>query len=227
MASGAVRVLLVDDDPGVLHGLRRALVLEGYVVFTAEDGNAALSQMDNDAPDLVVLDVVLPGIDGLEVCRRIRASSDVPILLLTARDTVPDRVFGLDGGADDYLVKPFALEELLARIRVLLRRSQHSLESALAFADVRLDFSTHEVSRAGQPLLLTAHQFTLLAVFLRHPRQALYRDQLCALAWGHDFQGESNFVDVSVMELRRKLEAGGKTRLIQTVRGVGYALRDG
>jgi two-component system response regulator MprA len=220
------RVLVVDDDPAVLSGLRRALALEGYAVQVAESGEAALALAAAEAPDLVVLDVMLPDVDGLAVCRRLREAGSMPILLLTARDTVPDRVAGLDSGADDYLVKPFALDELLARVRAQLRRGQPRADKLLHYADLRLDLETREAARLGEPLRLTPREFELLAAFLRHPRQVLSREQLCQRVWGFAFEGESNFVDVAVKELRKKLEADGRPRLIQTVRGYGYALRE-
>lgn len=220
------RLLVVDDDPAVLSGLRRALVLEGYDVAVAEDGEQALEQAHEQTFDLIVLDVMLPGIDGLEVCRRIRGISTIPILMLTARDTVPDRVAGLDHGADDYLVKPFAIDEFLARVRALLRRSPAGVESSLAYADVTVDHATREAFRGGHPLKLTPREYDLLTVFLRHPRQALSREQLCQQVWGYAFEGESNFIDVAVKELRKKLEIDNSSRLIQTVRGHGYALRE-
>jgi two-component system response regulator MprA len=220
------RILVVDDDPAVLSGLRRALTLEGYEVLVAEDGDAALAVASADGPDLVILDVMLPDIDGFDVCRRLRARSDTPVLLLTARDTVPDRVAGLDHGADDYLVKPFALDELLARVRALLRRAQPQTGQVLAYADLVVDLTAHEASRGGEALKLTPREYELLSVFLRHPRQVLSREQLCQQVWGYAFEGESNFVDVAVKELRRKLEGDGRPRLIQTVRGYGYALRE-
>jgi two-component system, OmpR family, response regulator MprA len=220
------RVLVVDDDPAVLSGLRRALALEGYAVQVAESGEVALALAAAEAPDLVVLDVMLPDADGLAVCRRLRETGSMPIVLLTARDTVPDRVAGLDSGADDYLVKPFALDELLARVRAQLRRGQQRTDKVLHYADLRLDLETCEATRFGEPLRLTPREFELLASFLRHPRQVLSREQLCQRVWGFAFEGESNFVDVAVKELRKKLEADGRPRLIQTVRGYGYALRE-
>jgi two-component system response regulator MprA len=226
VASSGARVLVVDDDPAVLSGLRRAFVLEGYAVSVASDGGAALDLVVSEPPDLVVLDVLLPGIDGLTVCERIRARSSIPILMLTARDTVPDRVMGLDRGADDYLVKPFATDELLARARALLRRARGQIDGPRSYADVSIDPLTREAFRGGHALRLTPREYELLEVFLRHPRQALSRDQLCQQVWGYAFEGESNFIDVAVKELRRKLEADGHPRLIQTVRGFGYALRD-
>jgi two-component system response regulator MprA len=221
----ATRILLVDDDPAVLSGLRRALALENYEVVLAEDGEAALGAAAAQRVDLVVLDVMLPGLSGFTVCRKLRATSpSLPILMLTARDTVPDRVAGLDSGADDYLVKPFAIDELLARVRALLRRAQPPAE-VLTYADLRVDLQAREAYRGDQLLRLTPREYDLLQVFIRHPRQALSREQLCEQVWGFDFEGESNFVDVAVKDLRRKLEAAGPSRLIQTVRGFGYALR--
>ncbi|HUZ78895.1 MAG TPA: response regulator transcription factor [Chloroflexota bacterium] len=217
---------MVDDDPAVLSGLRRALALDGYEVSVAEDGEAALRAADERLPDLVVLDVMLPGVDGFAVCEQLRAMSSVPVLMLTARDTVPDRVAGLDRGADDYLVKPFAIDELLARVRANLRRSQPQTGELLTYADVRLDTLTREAFRAGQPLRLTPREYELLLAFIMHPRQALSREQLSQSVWGYAFEGESNFVDVAVKELRKKLEASGHGRIIQTVRGFGYALRE-
>jgi len=220
----SARVLLVDDDPAVLSGLRRALALEGYEVVAAEDGETALLGVGVHAPDIVILDVMLPGMDGLTACEKIRASSSVPILMLTARDTLPDRVAGLDSGADDYLVKPFAADELLARVRALLRRTNPHPE-ALRYADIRIDPHTREAFRGDDPLTLTPHEYELLVCFLKHPRQALSREQLCQHVWGYSYVGESNFVDVAVKELRKKLRVEGKSGLIQTVRGYGYALR--
>jgi two-component system, OmpR family, response regulator MprA len=225
-ASGTARVLVVDDDPAVLSGLRRVFSLEGYDVVTAGDGESALALAAGAAPDLVILDVLLPGIDGLSVCQRIRAKSATPILMLTARDTVPDRVAGLDRGADDYLVKPFATDELLARSRALLRRVRGSTAGEVSYRELRLDPLTREAFRADQPLRLTPREYELLELFLRHPRQALSREQICQHVWGYAFAGESNFIDVAVKELRRKLEEGGRCRLIQTIRGYGYALRE-
>jgi two-component system response regulator MprA len=220
------RVLLVDDEPSVLSGLRRALGFAGYEVWVAEDGETALALAAKHKPDIVVLDVVLPGLDGLTVCERLRAASDTPILMLTAKDTVPDRVAGLDHGADDYLVKPFAVDELLARMRALLRRGHLKEDNRLAFADVTVDLQARQAFRGGELLKLTPREYELLALFMHNPRQALSRDQLCQHVWGYAFDGESNFVDVAVHELRRKLEAEGQPRLIQTVRSYGYALRE-
>lgn len=220
------RVLLVDDDPAVLTSLRRAMELDGYEVLVAIDGDTALDIAQSQLPDLLVLDVMLPGLDGFTVCERIRAGSSTPILMLTARDTVPDRVAGLDRGADDYLVKPFAVDELLARMRALLRRGPGPKDATLRYADLSLDALTREASRAGRPIKLTPLELELLEVFLRHPRQALSRNRLAQQVWGYSFEGESNFVDVAVKELRKKIEAEGRPRLIQTLRGYGYALRE-
>ena len=222
----SARILVVDDDPAVLSGLRRALAFEGYDVLTAGDGQAAVAQARANSPDLVVLDVVLPGLNGFEVCQEIRRQSAVPILMLTAKDTVPDRVAGLDRGADDYLVKPFALDELAARIRALLRRTGPATDALLAYADVSVDLAAREARRGNRPVRLTPREYDLLVAFLRHPRQALSREQLCQQVWGYAYDGESNFVDVAVKELRKKLEENGQPRLIQTSRGFGYLLRE-
>ncbi len=222
------RVLIVDDDHAVLSGLRRALALEGYAVLTAEDGESGLTTADSEKPDLVVLDVMLPGIDGLTVCQRLRNISSAPILMLSAKDTTTDRVAGLNQGADDYLVKPFALDELLARVRALLRRSQPAEPADyLEFENVVLDLKTREASRGGKTLRLTPREYELLHCFIRHAKQALTREQLCQQVWGYAFEGESNFIDVAVKELRKKLEAERQSRIIHTIRGYGYALRDG
>jgi two-component system, OmpR family, response regulator MprA len=223
-----MQVLFVDDEAAVREALRRALTLEGYSVELAADGSEALHRLgDGTAADAVVLDVLMPGIDGLEVCRRIRSTgSRVPVLMLTARDEVSDRVAGLDAGADDYLVKPFALEELLARLRALLRRSTDGDGDVLRFADLELNPATREVRRAGEPIDLTRTEFSLLELFLLNPRQVLTRSVIFERVWGYDFGYSSNSLDVYIGYLRRKTEAGGKPRLLQTVRGVGYALRD-
>lgn len=223
----APRILAVDDDPKILSLMRRGLAFAGYGVELAEDGEQALAIVRDRPPDLVVLDVMLPGIDGIEVCRRLRTGEpNLPILLLTARDRVPDRVMGLDAGADDYLVKPFAFDELLARIRALLRRARPLEADVLRFADLTLDPATREVFRGDRSVDLTTKEYDLLEYFLRHPRQVLSRDQIFLAVWGSDFLGESNVIDVRVMRLREKLEAGGEPRLIQAVRGVGYVLRE-
>ncbi|MFD5413827.1 response regulator transcription factor [Streptomyces nojiriensis] len=235
-AEGEARILVVDDEPAVREALRRSLAFEGYAVQTAVDGLDALDKAASYAPDLIVLDIQMPRMDGLTAARRLRASGSVtPILMLTARDTVGDRVTGLDAGADDYLVKPFELDELFARVRALLRRSSYaaaqtpgeSHEDALTFGDLRMDLATREVTRGGRPVELTRTEFTLLEMFLAHPRQVLTREQILKTVWGFDFEPSSNSLDVYVMYLRRKTEAGGEPRLVHTVRGVGYVLRAG
>jgi two-component system response regulator MprA len=221
--------MVVDDDAAVRDSLRRALQLEGYEVGLASDGVDALEQLaDNgDQPDAVVLDVLMPRVDGLEVCRRLRLGGNaVPVLMLTARDEVSDRVAGLDAGADDYLVKPFALEELLARLRALLRRTGGAAADVLRFSDIELDPGTREVRRAGEPIELTRTEFSLLELFLLNPRQVLTRSIIFERVWGYDFGPGSNSLDVYIGYLRRKLEQHGGPRVIQTVRGVGYALRE-
>lgn len=223
----AERILVVEDDRRIRDLLRRGLIFEGYTVDTAEDGEEALRIARENPPEGVILDLMLPGIDGLEVCRRLRNASNVPILILTARDTVADRVEGLDAGADDYLVKPFAFDELLARLRALFRR--HRMESAPEiheYADLTLDPRTRQVFRGGDEIHLTAKEFDLLEFFIRHPNQVLTREMIYEHIWEYDFGGESNIIEVYVRYLRTKLEAGDRSRLIQTVRGVGYALRE-
>ena len=207
--------------------LRRALELEGYQIELAGDGREALYRLDSDVqPDAVILDVLMPGLDGLEVCRRLRATGNsVPVLMLTARDAVENRVEGLDAGADDYVTKPFALEELLARVRALIRRTADGADEKLRFADLELDPGTREVRRGGDPIELTRTEFSLLELFMRNPRQVLTRSIIFERVWGYDFGFASNSLDVYIAYLRRKTEVGGRTRLIHTVRGVGYALR--
>ncbi len=223
----AEHILVIEDDPQIADLLRRGLIYEGYSVKVASDGQEGLTAARDRQPDLVLLDLMLPGMDGLTVCQRLRAASDVPILILTAKDAVPDRVKGLDAGADDYVVKPFAFDELLARIRALLRRRQPAAaEEALRFADLTLNPVTHEVYRGNRRVELTAREFELLNLFLQHPRQVITRDTLYDRIWGYDFGGESNIIEVYIRYLRSKLEEGGEPRLIQTVRGVGYALRE-
>ncbi|TMK71001.1 MAG: response regulator transcription factor [Actinobacteria bacterium] len=222
-----MRILVVDDERAVRDSLRRALELEGYEIELAGDGREALYRLDTDSqPDAVILDVLMPGLDGLEVCRRIRAGgSSVPVLMLTARDAVENRVEGLDAGADDYVTKPFALEELLARVRALIRRTTDGADEKLRFADLELDPGTREVTRGGEPIELTRTEFSLLELFLRNPRQVLTRSIIFERVWGYDFGFASNSLDVYIGYLRRKTEVGGRPRLIHTVRGVGYALR--
>ena len=219
---------MVDDERAVRESLRRALELEGYEIALADDGLAALEALEeSDEPDAMILDVLMPGLDGLEVARRVRrGGSRLPILMLTARVEVDDRVAGLDAGADDYVTKPFALEELLARVRALLRRSHEDGPDKLAFADLELDPGTREVRRNGEPIDLTRTEFSLLELFMRNPRQVLTRSIIFERVWGYDFGFGSNSLDVYIGYLRRKTEAGDKPRLIQTVRGVGYALRE-
>lgn len=227
------RILIVDDEPAVREALERSLAFEGYGTELAVDGLDALDKAVAYRPDLVVLDVLMPRMDGLTAARRLRAAGDkVPILMLTARDTVGDRVTGLDAGADDYLVKPFELDELFARIRALLRRrsyadggEQPDAGDTLEFGDLRMDLAAREVTRGGRPVELTRTEFTLLELFLNHPRQVLTREQILKAVWGFDFEPSSNSLDVYVMYLRRKTEAGGAPRLVHTVRGVGYVLR--
>jgi len=219
-------VLVVDDDSHIAASLRRALIYEGYAVEVAPDGAMALNRARERMPDLVVLDVMLPGISGVEVCQRLRAAGDVPILMLTAKDGTADRVVGLDSGADDYLVKPFAYEELMARIRALLRRQAPRALKVLRYADLSMDLGTREVRRGEHSVALTPKEFDLLQHLLRNPRQVLTRDRILDAVWGYDFGATSNSVDVYIGYLRQKLEADGSPRLIQTVRGVGYALRE-
>jgi two-component system response regulator MprA len=221
------RILVVEDDQKILQFLQRGLALDGYRVETALDGKTALEVAREKPPDLVVLDLMLPGIDGLEVCRRLRAEGDVPILILTAKDSVNDRVIGLDMGADDYMVKPFDLDELLARIRALLRRVQPSLHPEVyQFADLVLDSGTHQARRGDRVISLTAKEYELLEMFMRHPRQVLTRDVIYDSVWGYDFGGKSNIIEVYVRYLRQKLQKEGEEQLIHTVRGVGYVLRE-
>ena len=225
-----MRILVVEDDAAVRDSLARTLRFEGYQVDTAGDGRQALDAVRTGDPDALILDVSMPGMDGLTACRQLRADGVVlPVLMLTARDSVGDRVAGLDAGADDYLVKPFALQELLARIRALLRRSALTGPASpewLTFADVRLNPVTREVWRGGRSLRLTRTEFGILEAFLRHPRQVLSRAALFDQVWGYDFGEQSNSLHVYLGYLRRKLEAEGETRLLHTVRGVGFVLRE-
>jgi two-component system response regulator MprA len=223
-----VKILVVDDERAVRDSLRRALELQGYEVDLAADGAEALARLESDGQvDAVLLDILMPVMDGLEVCRRIRRSGNpIPVLMLTARDAVGDRVEGLDAGADDYVVKPFALEELLARVRALLRRVSPTGDGVLRFADLELDTGTRQVQRGGDPIELTRTEFNLLELFMLNPRQVLTRSIIFERVWGYDFGFASNSLDVYIGYLRRKTEAGAKPRLIQTIRGVGYALRE-
>jgi two-component system response regulator MprA len=220
------RILVVDDDARLAASLRRALAYEGHAVELAGDGPAALVAARDRPPDLVVLDGMLPGLDGLDVCRRLREGSDVPIMMLTARDAISDRVDGLDAGADDYLVKPFAYDELLARVRALLRRRQPGGREILHVADLVMDVAAHEVRRGKRTVELTALQFNLLEHFLRHARQVLEREQLLESVWGIESDAISNVVDVTIADLRARLEVEREPRLLHTIRGVGYVLKE-
>lgn len=222
-------IIVIDDDEKITSMLKRALAFEGYTVITANNGAEGLKILLTQVPNLIILDVMMPKIDGFEVCRRIRESgSDVPILMLTARDEISDRVQGLDLGADDYLVKPFALEELLARVRVLLRRRSESANkqaTILTYEDLALNVETREVFRGEHAIELTAKEFDLLQLFLQNPRHVLSKDSIMEKIWGIDFSGESNVLEVYIALLRQKTEEFGHKRLIQTVRGAGYVLR--
>lgn len=220
-------ILVVDDDPRITDLLRRILAFEGYSVAIAATGNDALNRALERPPDLIILDIMLPGLNGLEVAQRLRAAGDtVPILMLTARDAVADRVQGLEIGADDYLVKPFAPEELVARVKALLRRSQEERHEILRYADVELDTGTRVAHRGAREIELSPTEYELLALFLRRPRQVLTRDIILDRVWGMEFEGSSNVMEVYVGYLRNKLEAGGELRLIHTVRGVGYVMKE-
>jgi two-component system, OmpR family, response regulator MprA len=222
-----MRILVVDDEPAFRQAISRALTLEGYRVEEAGDGAEALEQLFDGGVDAIVLDVSMPAPDGLEVSRRLRDAGDrTPVLMLTARDAIEDRVAGLDAGADDYLVKPFALGELLARLRALMRRGGEGPGEVLSFADVRLDPAAYEVSRGGRPIELTRTEFLLLELFMRNPRQALPRSTIFERVWGYDFGTRSNSLGVYMGYLRRKLEEGGEPRLLHTIRGIGYILRE-
>lgn len=230
------RILVVEDEPAIASFVRRGLIFEGFAVQAIDNGRDALQSIRDNPPDLLVLDLMLPQVDGIELTRRIRAAEaaegrrQLPILMLTARDSIQDRITGLDAGGDDYLVKPFNFDELLARVRALLRRSTSAAQSengeVLRFADVTLDLGARTVVRDGRALQLTPREFDLLALFLRHPNQVLTRSTLMQRVWGEDFFGESNVLEVVVGNLRRALEAADEPRLIQTVRGVGYVLRE-
>jgi two-component system response regulator MprA len=232
-----VRILVVEDEPGIAGFVRRGLHFEGYEVDVVPDGSAALRALRDAPPDLLVLDVMVPGVDGVEIARRLRAAEmaertpAIPILMLTARDTVADRVTGLRAGADDYLIKPFDFDELLARIEALLRRAaiagdQPTARESLRYADLTVDLGGRTVRRDSRDVQLTAREFDLLTLFLRNPEQVLPRATIMTRIWGEDFFGDSNVLEVVIANLRRALEAGGERRLIQTVRGVGYVLRD-
>jgi two-component system response regulator MprA len=236
-AKARTRILVVEDEPGIAGFIRRGLVFEGYAVQVVEDGAEALAVLRDAPPDLVVLDVMLPGIDGLEIARRLREAENgegrlgVPVIMLTARDAVKDRVQGLEAGADDYLVKPFAFDELLARVRALLRRAHASTtapanDETLHFGDISIDLRGRTAIRGERQLRLTTREFDLLVLFLRHPNQVLSRGQIMSRIWGEDFYGDSNVLEVFVGNLRRELEADSAPRVIQTIRGAGYVLRE-
>jgi len=222
----AEHILVIEDETRIADLLRRGLTYEGFRVSVAGDGHSGLATARDDPPDLVILDWLLPGLDGLEVCKRLRAAGPVPIIMLTAKESVPDRVAGLNAGADDYMVKPFAFDELLARIRAQLRRNRPQATEILHFADLTMNTATREVTRGGRKLELTTKEYDLLELFLRHPRQVLTRDVIFDRIWSYDFGGESNIIEVYVRYLRQKTEANGEPRIIQTIRGVGYALRE-
>ncbi len=220
------RILVIEDEERIRQFLKRGLTYENYVVETAIDGKDGLEKARDTPPDLVLLDIMLPGMDGFEVCRRLRAASDVPILMLTAKEAIEDRVAGLDAGADDYLVKPFSFDELLARVRALLRRAQPSQPQVFRFSDLELDTGTRQGRRGGETFDLTAKEYELLELFMRNPRQVLTRDVIFDRVWGYDFGGGSNIIEVYVRYLRQKTEGEDLPRLIHTVRGVGYVLRE-
>ena len=222
----AERILVIEDEQRIADFLKRGLTYEGFQVDVRGDGESGLKAARDNPPDLVILDWMLPGLDGLEVCRRLRAGGSVSILMLTAKDAVSDRVKGFEAGADDYVVKPFAFEELIARVRALLRRSRATEETVFRFADVTLNVTTREVTRGTRKIDLTTKEFDLLHFFMRHPRQVLTREMIYDRIWGYDFGGESNILEVYIRYLRTKLESEEAPRLIQTVRGVGYALRE-
>lgn len=220
------RILVIDDDPSVTDFLRRGLAYEGYAVDVATSGKAGLDIARERPPDVVVLDIMMPGMDGLEVCQRLKTGGNVPVLMLTARDAVSDKVKGLETGADDYLVKPFAFEELVARIHALLRRQETTAPEVLHHADLVLDTGARIARRGNRDIQLSTTEFKLLYLFMRHPGQVLTRDQIMERVWGYDFGGESNVLEVYVRYLRNKLEAGGEPRLIHTMRGSGYVLKE-
>jgi len=221
------RILIVEDEENIADFISLELEHEGYQVTVANDGREGLELSMRDEWDLILLDIMLPSISGMEICRRIRSLSEVPIIMLTARQSVPDRVAGLDGGADDYVSKPFAIEELLARIRVLLRRSRNSsTEDVVTAADIRLNASTREAERSGQPITLTAREFDLLELLLRNKNHVVTREQIMEKVWGYDFSGETNVLDVYIRYLRNKVDAPFTSPLIHTVRGVGYILKE-
>lgn len=223
-----MKILVIDDDKKITSMMQRVLTFEGHEALIAYNGEDGLNRAEQDKPDLVILDIMMPGLDGWEVCRRLRMQSDVPILMLTAKDEVAERVRGLDVGADDYLVKPFALEELLARVRAQLRRARLNQEHELklTFADLTLDLGKREARRSGRAIPLTTREFELLKLFMQHPHQVLTRNQIMEHIWGYDFSGESNVLEVYIGSLRQKLDYPEAAKLLHTVRGVGYTLRE-
>ena len=220
------RILVIEDDQEILRLMQRALVFDGYKVLLADDGQLGLDIAQKENPVLIILDLMLPGMDGMEVCKRLRHFTKSPIMMVTARDKISERVNGLDAGADDYLVKPFEIEELLARVRALLRRTVEDRPEILSVADLTLDNKTRQAARASRVIDLTAKEFNLLDLFMRHPNQVLTREIIFERVWEYDFGGESNVLDVYIRYLRKKLETGGEPRLIFTIRGVGYVLRE-
>ncbi len=222
----SAKILVIEDEERIRQFLQRGLGFEGYKVEVAEDGPTGLELAREYPPDLVLLDLMLPGMDGIEVCRRLRSASEVPILMLTAKESIEDRVAGLDAGADDYLVKPFAFDELMARVRALLRRAQPTKPKVYTFADLQLDTGTRQGKRGDHTFDLTAKEYELLELFMEHPRQVLTREVIFDRVWDYDFGGESNIIEVYVRYLRQKTEHGDMARLIHTVRGIGYVLRD-
>jgi len=222
----STKILIIEDDPSIGKLLRRAFLLEGYEARLVQNGLDGLSAFHQEDPDLIILDLMLPGINGIEVCKRLRDESETPILMLTARDTVEDRVLGLDSGADDYVIKPFDIDELLARVRAQLRRAEHKQPNQfLEFADMVMDTAARTVHRQDREIELTAREFDLLELFMHHPNQVISRTQIYDEIWEYDFGGESNIIEVYIRYLRTKLEAGGEPRLIYTKRGAGYILR--
>jgi two-component system response regulator MprA len=223
---GKRTILVVDDDPGIVSFLKRGLIFEGYAVDSAVNGSEALAKIRDTEPDLVILDVMMPGIDGIEVSKRLRRVSEIPILMLTAKGALGDKISGLNSGADDYLVKPFEFDELLARVEALLRRSNPEKKEILRFQNLSLNTTTRVVKRGIEPIELTAQEFDLLEFLMRNPRQVLTREQIYDKVWGYDFEGESNVIEVYIRYLRAKLETPGYSKLIHTVRGVGYVLKE-
>ena len=236
LVEARIRVLVVEDEPAISGFIRRGLVLEGFAVEVVDDGREAIQILRDNPPDLVVLDVMLPGIDGVEIAERLREAEStdgrrgIPVIMLTARDTVQDRVRGLEAGADDYLVKPFSFDELLARIRALMRRTRPIVSDSpgevLSFGDLEVDLRARIATRGGRTLRLTTREFDLFVLFMRHPNQVLSRGQIMSRVWGDDFYGDSNVLEVFVGNLRREIEADGEPRVIQTIRGAGYVLRE-